>query len=199
MKQLVGIMVAVVVVLMLVFFLARKTAEAPALLPSPPSQESTATAPHTMRFSITSGAFTHNGSIPPLYTCDGKNISPRLDITGIPADAKSLVLIMHDPDAPVSDGWTHWVVYHIPPLTRVIEEGKAPEGVSGKNSWGRTGYGGPCPPSGTHRYFFTLYALNTPLSLPEGSGKNEVRQAMQGHILAQTELVGLYARNERSG
>lgn len=150
--------------------------------------------PTMSELTLTSAKFSHRGTIPAEYTCDGKDISPRLDIKGVPADAKSLVLIMHDPDAPVSGGWTHWVVYNIPPTTRVIEEGKEPEGTPSKNSWGRTGYGGPCPPSGTHRYFFTLYALDTLLSLPEGSSKKEVEKAMLGHILAQTELIALYAR-----
>lgn len=145
---------------------------------------------------LASPAFVQNGKIPAAFTCDGKDIHPRLEIHGVPADSKSLVLIMDDPDAPVGV-WDHWVAFNIPPETRVIEEGKEPEGVAGKNSWGRTGYGGPCPPSGTHRYFFKLYALDTLLLLREGAGKREVERAIAGHILAQAELIGLYARSGR--
>lgn len=148
----------------------------------------------TMTLLLTSSAFSYSGKIPARHTCDGEDASPPFAISGVPAGTRSLALIMHDPDAPVEGGWTHWVVFNIPTDTRVIEEGKEPSGVGGKNSWERTGYGGPCPPSGTHRYFFTLSALDTALSLPAGSGKREVEQEMQGHILAQAELVGLYAR-----
>lgn len=193
MKKLVGVILAVVAVLALVFLLTRKTAEAPASLPGVSSQESAAIAPHPMSLSIASGAFANNGSIPPLFTCDGADRSPRLEISGVPAGAKSLTLIMDDPDAPVGV-WDHWVVFNISPETRVIEEGTEPKGVAGNNSWGRGGYGGPCPPSGMHRYFFKLYALDTLLSLSAGASKIEVERAMEGHILARTELVGLYQR-----
>lgn len=163
--------------------------------PTPLSEEMEPT--KTMALLLNSSAFSYNGKIPAKHTCDGEDTSPPLAISGVPAGAKSLALSMHDPDAPVASGWTHWVVFNIPPDTRVIEEGKEPSGVSGKNSWGRAGYGGPCPPSGTHRYFFTLYALDALLSLPEGSGKKEVEQALKGHILEQAELVGLYQRKNR--
>ena len=142
---------------------------------------------------LTSPAFANNGAIPSEYTCDADDLSPPLSISDVPANAKSLSLIMDDPDAPVGT-WDHWVVFNINPSTKQIAEGAEPEGVGGKNSWGRTGYGGPCPPSGTHRYFFKLYALDTTLNLPEGSAKKELERAMQGHIIAQAQLMGTYKR-----
>jgi len=144
-------------------------------------------------FTLTSSAFSNNGRIPDVYTCKGQDINPPLSLQGIPQGAKSFVLIMDDPDAPMGT-WDHWVVWNIPPTTTEIHEGEEPQGVAGKNSWGRTGYGGPCPPSGTHRYVFKLYALDTMLNLKKGETKREVEQAMQGHILAQTQLVGLYSK-----
>ncbi|MBI3035803.1 YbhB/YbcL family Raf kinase inhibitor-like protein [Candidatus Woesearchaeota archaeon] len=142
---------------------------------------------------LTSTAFTHNGAIPSEYTCDGYDLSPPLSIGDVPANAKSLALIMDDPDAPVGT-WDHWVVFNIPTTTKEISKGTEPKGVAGRNSWGRTGYGGPCPPSGTHRYFFKLYALDTTLNLPEGSAKKELEKAMQGHIVAQAHFMGTYKR-----
>jgi len=142
---------------------------------------------------LTSSAFTHNGSIPSEFTCDGYNVSLPLSISDIPQSAKSLALICDDPDAPVGI-WDHWIVFNIPPSTKEIQKGTEPNGTSGKNSWGKTGYGGPCPPSGTHRYFFKLYALDTMLNLLEGSNKKQIEAAMQGHALAKAELVGLYKR-----
>jgi len=100
---------------------------------------------------------------------------------------------MDDPDAPVGT-WDHWIVFNIPPSAKEIAKGTEPKGTAGKNSWGRTGYGGPCPPSGTHRYFFKLYALDTQLNLPEGSAKKDLEKAMQGHILEKVELMGNYKR-----
>lgn len=142
---------------------------------------------------LTSSTFMHNGNIPSEYTCDGTDISPPLSISDVPANTKSLVLISDDPDAPVGT-WDHWVVFNIPASTTQISKGTEPKGTAGKNSWGRTGYGGPCPPSGTHRYFFKLYALDTELNLPVGSAKKQIESAMQGHILAKAELIGLYKR-----
>lgn len=140
---------------------------------------------------LTSPAFVHNGAIPSEFTCDGNDLSPPLSISDVPPNAKSLALINDDPDAPVGT-WDHWVVFNIPPSTKSIPEGTEPQGTAGKNSWGRTGYGGPCPPSGTHRYFFKLYALDTILNLPEGSTKKDLERAMQGHIVAQAQLMGTY-------
>lgn len=142
---------------------------------------------------ILSPLFPNNGDIPSEFTCDGSDLSPPLSISDVPSNAKSLVLICDDPDAPVGT-WDHWVVFDIPVPTKEIPKGTEPQGTPGKNSWDRTGYGGPCPPSGIHRYFFKLYALDTILNLPEGSTKKQIEAAMQGHILAKAELVGLYKR-----
>ncbi|MCA9914742.1 MAG: YbhB/YbcL family Raf kinase inhibitor-like protein, partial [Anaerolineae bacterium] len=125
-------------------------------------------------------------------------VSPALEISGVPEGAKALVLIMDDPDVPTrlrEDGmWDHWVVFNIPPETDRIKEATEPEGTHGKGTGGNFEYYGPCPPDRQHRYFFKLYALDAKLKLPEGASKKDVEQAMQGHILEQTELMGLYER-----
>ena len=141
--------------------------------------------------SITSPAFQNNGTIPAKYTCDGDDVNPALSIEGIPGEAKSLVLIVDDPDAPMGT-FVHWVVWNIPPKER-IEEDSAP-GVEGVNDFGKRSYGGPCPPSGTHRYFFKIYALDAKLDLDTNSRKEDVERAMKGHMLARGEIVGLYRR-----
>jgi len=128
--------------------------------------------------------------IPDKFTCKGEDINPKLMISEIPASAKTLALIMDDPDAPMGT-WVHWVMWNIP--LGNINENSAP-GTQGVNSWGKNKYGGPCPPSGTHRYFFKVYALDTTLKLPEGSTKQELLQAMKSHIIAQAELIGLYSK-----
>jgi hypothetical protein len=135
--------------------------------------------------------FEHNGHIPVKYTCDGDDINPPLNIEGIPDGTQSLVLIMDDPDAPMGT-WDHWIVWNIPASGK-IEENSAP-GIEGVNSWRKNNYGGPCPPSGTHRYFFKVYALDTKLNLPTSANKKDVEKAMQSHILAEGELIGLYSR-----
>jgi Raf kinase inhibitor-like YbhB/YbcL family protein len=142
---------------------------------------------------ITSPAFQHTKEIPSEYTCDGSDTSPELNIGDVPEDTKSLVLINDDPDAP-GRTWDHWIVFNMPSHVTKIEKGKEPEGVAGTNSWGRTGYGSPCPPSGTHRYFFKLYALDTYLDLEVGSTKVELESAMAGHIIDSAELMGTYKR-----
>ena len=144
---------------------------------------------------LTSTVFQNNAPIPSEYTCDGADLSPPLIISDVPPNAKSLILIMDDPDAPVGN-WDHWVVFNIPPSANQIQKGKEPDGAAGKNSWGKAGYGGPCPPSGTHRYFFKLYALDTELNLPEGSPKKDIEKEMQGHIVAKAELMGIYKRKQ---
>ncbi len=142
---------------------------------------------------LTSPAFEHNGKIPDRYTCKGKDVNPPLNIEGAPAETQSFVLIVDDPDAPVGI-WDHWIVLNIP-LISEIEEDSVPLGASeGLNSFGRTAYGGPCPPSGTHRYFFKLYALDTLLRLDKNTQKEEVEKAMKGHILDRAELIGLYSK-----
>ena len=155
--------------------------------------EHTAAAPTTetdMR--LTSTAFTHETPIPTRYTCDGADVSPPLQLSDVPPEAVSLALVMDDPDAPAGV-WDHWVAYDIEPREAIAEA--APElGTAGKNSWDRTGYGGPCPPSGTHRYFFTVYALDTELRLESGTGKAAVLAAIEGHVLDQATLMGTYSR-----
>jgi hypothetical protein len=142
---------------------------------------------------LASPAFQDGGNIPDKYTCQGEDVNPPLEIENIPEGTKSLVLIMDDPDAPAGT-WDHWVMWNIPVTSRIAEN-SVPEGaVQGKNSWGRSSYSGPCPPSGIHRYIFKLYALDATLNLDSSSGKGEVEAAMEGHILAQTSLTGLYSK-----
>lgn len=146
-------------------------------------------------FSITSSAFADNESIPPEYTADGRNVNPPLAISDIPDGTVSLALIMDDPDAPVGT-WDHWIVWNIPPNTGEIAAGSVPAGaVQGANGWGRSEYGGPSPPSGTHRYFFKLYALDIALDLKPDANKAALERAMEDHIIAQTKLTGLYSRD----
>lgn len=148
----------------------------------------------SMKFSLISPAFVDKGAMPRTYTCDGNDlIMPPLTISGTPEKAKSLTLIVDDPDAP-GGVWVHGVLFNIPPDTQVLGEGKQPPGVSGKNSWGGVGYKGPCPPSGTHRYVFTLYALDEELPLSAGADKAAVLSAMQGRVISEARLIGLYRR-----
>lgn len=143
---------------------------------------------------LSSPAFADKGTIPVDYSCQGLDVSPPLGITGIPLRAKSLALIMDDPDASLGT-WVHWVVFNISSRTASIAEGSVPEGaVQGRNSWGSNAYGGPCPPSGTHRYLFKLYALDTHLDLKPSASKSDVERTMAGHVLAESTLVGLYKR-----
>ena len=140
---------------------------------------------------ITSSAFEQDKLIPRKYTCDGDDVNPPLIVEEIPEETKSLVLIMDDPDAPMGT-WDHWIVWNIPP-TKNIEENRVP-GIEGLNDFRKHAYGGPCPPSGTHRYFFKIYALDTELALNPNSRKNDVEKAMEGHTLAKGELMGRYRR-----
>jgi Raf kinase inhibitor-like YbhB/YbcL family protein len=146
------------------------------------------------KLQITSPAFSHDGTIPSKFTCDGVDVSPPLSIVNIPEKTGSLALIVDDPDAPAGT-WVHWVVWNILPGSREIPENSVPRGaIQGTNDFGKQRYGGPCPPSGTHRYFFKLYALDASLALKPGARKGQVEEAMKGHVLAQAELVGLYRR-----
>ena len=146
----------------------------------------------TMReLMIKSSAFANNGSIPTKYTCDGEDVNPPLNIEGIPQETQSLALTVDDPDAPMGT-WDHWVVWNISPSNE-IKENTTP-GVQGVNDFRKHSYGGPCPPSGTHRYFFKVYALDTKLNLSPNSRKKELEKAMQGHILAKGETIGRYSR-----
>jgi hypothetical protein len=149
---------------------------------------------------LESSAFEMEGTIPERYTCEGEDVSPPLSWSEPPAGAQSLVLICDDPDAPIGT-WDHWVVFNIPASVRSLPEGVAADemiegvGTHGTNSWGRLGYGGPCPPEGpAHRYYFKLYALDTTLDLEPGADKKEIEKAMTGHILAQGQLMARYGR-----
>lgn len=142
---------------------------------------------------ITSPDFKHNGLIPARFTCQGKDINPALMLEGLPEGTKSLALIVDDPDAPAGT-WVHWVVFDIP-VKLSIDENSIP-GKQGVNDFGRKQYGGPCPPFGTHRYFFKIYALDKELNLREGISKKELESAMQGHVLDKAELIGLYKKQQ---
>jgi Raf kinase inhibitor-like YbhB/YbcL family protein len=147
------------------------------------------------KMKITSSAFQQGGNITSKFTCDGANTSPPLQIADVPSGAKSLVLIVDDPDAP-SGLFTHWAVWNISPQTNTIAEGSTPKGVQGTNDFGKSGYGGPCPPSGTHRYYFKIFALDRELDLPSGAKRSQVDAAMKGHLVAQGELMGRYSRKK---
>jgi Raf kinase inhibitor-like YbhB/YbcL family protein len=136
---------------------------------------------------VSSSAFEANGTIPRKYTCNGENINPPLEFEGIPEEADSLVLIMDDPDAPMKT-FTHWIVWNIEPVAK-IEEDSIP-GIEGINDFRKIAYGGPCPPSGTHRYFFRVYALDRQLELKAGASRKELESEMIGHIIAEGELMG---------
>jgi hypothetical protein len=147
------------------------------------------------KMKITSSAFQEGGNIPSKFTCDGGDTSPPLQIAEAPSGAKSLVLIADDPDAP-SGLFTHWMVWNISPQTGTLGEGSAPKGVQGTNDFGKSGYGGPCPPSGTHRYYFKIFALDRELDLSPSAKRNQLDAAMKGHIVAQGELMGRYSRKK---
>src|SRR3989344_9124275 len=143
---------------------------------------------------LTSPSFNNNQNIPAKYTCDGEDVNPSLIISDVPAAAKSLALIMDDPDAPRGD-WVHWLVWNIKPEIAKIAENRVPLGATkGLTDFGQTGWGGPCPGSGQHHYQFKLYALDTELNLESSAKKRDLENTMTGHILAQTVLVGLYQR-----
>ena len=144
---------------------------------------------------ITSIAFENNQPIPDKYTCKGEDINPPLLFEEIPSEAQSLVLLVHDPDAPAKD-WTHWLLYNMSPNIAFIKENTTPSNAKqGTNDFGKKGYGGPCPPSGTHRYFFKLYALDEKLDVPEEiADRDVIEEAMSGHIIAQTELIGTFQK-----
>ncbi len=155
---------------------------------------------HTMSFVLETKAFSKGGEIPARYTCSGDDASPSLSWSGAPQDTKGFALIVDDPDAP-SGTFTHWIVYDLPAATHQLPESVAKTddlsggGRQGRNDFRRVGYGGPCPPPGkAHRYFFKLYALNAALNLPAGASRREVEGAMRGHVLAQAELMGKFAR-----
>jgi len=144
---------------------------------------------------VSSPAFIHGGAIPARYTCDGADTSPPLVFGKIPPTARMLALIMDDPDAPAGT-WVHWIVWNIPAVTREIaEDGLPPDARQGMNDWKRFSYGGPCPPSGTHHYYFRVYSLDTSLQLTSETSKTGLERAMEGHIVARGELMGTYRRH----
>jgi Raf kinase inhibitor-like YbhB/YbcL family protein len=191
---------AVLVVIALTVFLvgcggaAEEALDAAALAPTTePEAASRVEAPP---LKITSPAFAPGEAIPAKFTCDGDDISPPLQWDKPPRGTQSLVLIMDDPDAPVGT-WVHWVVFNLPPDTPGLPENatELPKGSGiGQNSWSRLGYGGPCPPKDTHRYFFKLYAVDERFDLPNGASKDQLLGLMEGRILAQGELMGTYTR-----
>jgi len=159
-----------------------------------------------MGFALSSPAFAPGGEIPPPFTCEGQDLSPALEWTKLPDGTQSLVLIVDDPDAPDPRApqrtWVHWVLYDIPPTARGLPEGVAavdlPAGTrEGTNDWKRTGYGGPCPPIGRHRYFHKLYALDTVLPDLDRPTKGRLEEAMKGHVLGEARLVGTYEKGGR--
>ena len=146
------------------------------------------------KMKITSSAFQEGGTIPEKFSKNGQNVSPGLRIEGAAAEAKSLLLIVDDPDAPIGL-FTHWLVWNIDPKVTDIAEGNAPSGaVQGRNDFGESGYGGPQPPSGTHRYYFKIFALNRRLDLKSGAKRRDVDAAIKGHVIAQGQLVGRYSK-----
>jgi Raf kinase inhibitor-like YbhB/YbcL family protein len=158
-----------------------------------------------MDLTLVSSAFDAGENVPAMYTCDGSDVSPPLSWSGVPDGTKSLVLIVDDPDAPDPAApqriWTHWVLYDIPPDTTGLPQGVEPQDLppgtrEGLNDWKRTGYGGPCPPIGRHRYFHKLYALDTALSDLGKPARSALEKAMQGHVIGKTELIGLYQRGK---
>ncbi|MGC8639737.1 MAG: YbhB/YbcL family Raf kinase inhibitor-like protein [Isosphaeraceae bacterium] len=155
--------------------------------------------PSKQTIHLTSPAFADGAMIPKKYTCDGENHSPPLEWSYVPKTARALALICDDPDAPMGT-WSHWVVFDLPPDTTKLEEGAGPDSAplashQGKNDFAKIGYGGPCPPSGTHRYFFRLYALDQQLNLGSSATRAMVLKAIKGHILAEGRLMGKYARS----
>jgi Raf kinase inhibitor-like YbhB/YbcL family protein len=154
---------------------------------------------HEMTISVSSSAFEEGGMIPSKYTCDGKDISPPLKWEGVPEGTKSIALISDDPDAPMGT-WVHWVMWNVPPDAQGLPENVPPDSPlpdgsrQGITDFGRPGYGGPCPPSGTHRYYFKVYALDTVLELPTSARKGDLLKAVEGHVLAEGQLMGRYSR-----
>lgn len=212
MSKVLLLVILIVAVAGIIYFLNIEETQAPPA-PQPPAQIQTQEPPIIIgTMTISSPAFTRRPTkegeelfIPRKYTCDGDDINPPLQISGVPANAKSLVLIVDDPDAPAGT-WVHWIVWNIDSKTTAISENGLPKGVNledatlgpqeGTTDFGRPGWGGPCPPSGTHRYFFKIYALDEAIpDLDSKARKADLEAAMQGHILDQAELIGLYKRS----
>ena len=148
-------------------------------------------------FKLTSPVFEDGGAMPVRHTCDDKNTNPPLEISGTPENTQSIVLTMEDHDAPIGT-WDHWITFNLPPTTVEIPEGHEPGGVSGKGTSGNLDYFGPCPPDGEHTYVFSAYALDSMIDLSEGVTKDEVKEAIEGHVLAKATLTGTYSRSQES-
>ncbi|HXF44325.1 MAG TPA: YbhB/YbcL family Raf kinase inhibitor-like protein [Candidatus Paceibacterota bacterium] len=201
MEELKPLIVTFVVLFVIIgFFLFIFQDKEPAMTETPDQtkQENGITLQKEMeKLTIKSSAFKNNDSIPPKYTCDGDNVNPLIEILNVPKEAKSLALVMEDPDATGGVTWDHWLLWNIDPQTNYIEEDNVPSGaVQGRTSFGSARYGGPCPPRGSkpHRYMFRVYALDTVLNLAEGEPKSALLKAMEGHVLAEGLLIGLYER-----
>ena len=158
-----------------------------------------------MTFTLTSPDFASHGEIPARFTCEGNDVSPRLEWSGAPAGTRSFALLVDDPDAPDPKApkrtWVHWVIFYLPATVAALPQGAtgaiADGAREGLNDWNRKGYGGPCPPIGRHRYFFNLYALDTTLNALDSPRKADLEQAMIGHILAKAELIGTYQKGHK--
>jgi len=181
------------ILLIAVYFLLRENTEPQTEIPNDMITSANEEPMNEENIIIRSPAFREGSAIPSKYTCDGEDISPPLSIENIPSDTVSLALVVDDSDAPMGT-WDHWVLFNISPETTKIGEGGKPQGPDGNTSWNKTGYGGPCPPDGEHRYFFKIYALDTKLGLGDGATKEEVLEAMKGHVLSESELMGVYKR-----
>ena len=171
-------------------------APAPTVATPPPAAAGT---PAAAKLAVTSTAFAEGQTIPKLFTCDDRDVSPPLSFAGVPPQAKSLALIVDDPDAPMGT-WVHWVLFGLPPDQKALPQAYQPKGPvkQGKNSFGKVLYGGPCPPSGPpHRYFFRLYALDRALDLKAGASRADVDTALKGHVLAEATLMGRYGRAKK--
>jgi len=182
----ISIIIAVVVVLIIVFYgFAQYTTFRDGLYTDQVIKTS---------MQITSSQFEYNTSMPEKYSCEGESVSPHLEFSDIPEEAKSLALIVHDPDAikPAGRIWDHWIIWNIDPDTKEFREGVKPDGVFGLNTSGHLNFVPACPPDAEHRYIFTLYALDTNLDLEEGADRAQLEQAMEGHIIEKAELIGLY-------
>jgi hypothetical protein len=169
----------------------------------PPAAAEQSKGGNPMTLSIKSASFSHNGEIPTRFTCEGEDVSPALSWSGVPEGTKSLVLIVDDPDAPDPKApkmtWVHWVLYDIPPTAKGLQEAVSKDALpagtrQGLNDWKRTGYGGPCPPIGRHRYFHKLYALDAVLPDLGAATKADIEKAMAGHVLAESQIVGTYQK-----
>lgn len=193
-KALLAFIILIIIFAGIIFYLSKKSEkEEISLIPSPPAPPKIEIESEK-RMSLESPAFENNQYIPLKYTCDGEDINPPLEIKNVPEGTKSLVLILEDPDAPRGT-FSHWLLWNIKPETSLIEENSYPQGaVLGLNDFGKNSYGGPCPPKGTHRYYFKLYALNTSIEIDQNSKKGDLEKAIKGKIIAKAELIGLYQR-----